>query len=186
MWNSNVFQTVNNLFKGNGFYGYDVEVDSNAYFFNYNRSAYNFGGAVVAGATMTLTDNTIIGNSYGIDVVHSGKIGSQTGSVEFEQVVKNNEVGLFSRNGGICNFNACQGWTYTGNRLDHVASGLALNVSTNINSIAGAIGPGQAHLYLDKSTNRVGGSAADCALVLQMYGGTEIEVSILVIDGACP
>ena len=41
-------------------------------------------------------------------------------------------------------------------------------------------------LYVDESTDRVGGASDDCALVARLSDGTEINIAILATDAGCP
>jgi len=101
-------------------------------------------------------------------------------------IFKDNEIGLNLRRGGVCMFNQCKDYTYIDNRIGYLSAGSNISVSPSISSESSSVLSKEIQLYTDESTNRVGGSAADCALVARLYGGTEIEVAILVTDGVCP
>ena len=72
----------------------------------------------------------------------------------------------------------------TGN-FDFDTTGAAIRFKA-AGSQAGSPAANKVALYVDESTNRVGGAGADCALVARLNDNTEINVATLVTDGGCP
>ena len=188
LWGSNILETATNLFIGNSFAGFDLEQISYAYFFDGNRIAYNgMGVGTTHQGTHTtfVNSNVLIGNNVGQDVVGAATA-LQAAIDAANMIFKDNEIGLNLRRGGVCMFNQCKDYTYIDNRIGYLSAGSNISVSPSISSESSSVLSKEIQLYTDESTNRVGGSAADCALVARLYGGTEIEVAILVTDGVCP
>lgn len=187
IWGSIQYIAGVNLFKGNAFGGYDVEVNGQTGFFGKNRMAYNSMGVISnVNTNVWMTDvNYFVGNRDGIIAQTNGVVGPMLGVQTTDQHFYNNKTGTTARAGGYCT--RCTGFTYGGNYKNVINEGLIISANIDTTTMEG-MGNYISSLgfFLDQSKNRVGSSANDCALVARLQNGVEVEVSILVTDGVCP
>jgi hypothetical protein len=174
---------IGNLAVGPGA-GFSSEFGSTILHFEKNRSTGNWAGIIgQSNSIIGFTDLNVFQTSTtdGIFLNTNSHLFTDGFTFSNVQLLNNLRSGAYIINGSTCA--TCGAFTYSGNPTTFrtVLNNIVALPAQTLNPA-----PNEVSLYIDESTNRTGGAAADCALVARKSDGVEVVVALLTIDGVCP